>query len=396
MKKKTFCILIFLALLIGGVSLAILVVPNSDTESDLPDNTSEPENKTPPPHLPPPIQTWFPSFEEVLHLRAMLEYDDEILLRYMDYWERSFTVNGLETREDVENFLMMLDNMYLPVDMSFTIFSYFPELDRNFISIQYGINGRLFCQRFRITLHEETSRDRLETARLEALDITNEVSLLVRDKSADGSALRVGDGILVYRHLADHIETSVFSGEEYFFFEFSLDVRNTHATLHISTAYTEAEVLDILANLEFAQNVFAIPKDWVFDRYAIRMPFDFIWPNSDIFVREDVEWETIFYEADFSDTNWDEIENQFTPIVDLSQFAGQTVLAREEALHLADVIWVTEGEFHSHFSLISVTHDPNNNIWLFVYGDANPHFMDWYWHFVINGNTSEIIATWLQ
>jgi len=221
----------------------------------------------------PPKAIWFRTPAEVLELFAVLEYDEETLLEYL--WKTSLNMNGVETREDVENLFVLLNNIYLPTNHTWGEMTYLPEVDRNYIEIFYdfvrgGIlgSGQYFLQRFQIFLNEEASRSLLENARTEALDITDKIRILVQDNVMAEYVLRPGYGISVFMHSEPHVEQGRFwyecadTSEIYssyydrFFREFTLDVQGTHVALLLSEEYDEDEMHRIIADIAFARGVF--------------------------------------------------------------------------------------------------------------------------------------------
>jgi len=246
MTKKKIYIPFILLVLVGVAALVFFLIR---PEPPLGKITNEREaSEVDMPESPgPPMIISFLSFYEILQLRAMLKEDDGRLFTFLQQETRGGWYQ-FETRENIEAFFVMLDNLYLPTDTNLAGFTYsFRDCGHHDLDFGYGSPDD-FRYRIRIIPSEETSRIRLETAKELGADITDELSLLVQINTADVATLRVGDGFRVYRR--EDLDTEIRTA-------FYLDVQGTLVLVYMFEAPSEAFAFEVLANIEFARGVFA-------------------------------------------------------------------------------------------------------------------------------------------
>jgi len=251
-KKKVY-ILVLLTVLLGVSALVFFL-----TRAELPPNKAGVEKETTGVDMsespgPPNIMLHFDSIDEMLQLRVALENGNESALATMREYRPSW--RSLESLEDVRAFFAVMDNAYLPLNSNWLSLSYIPDYNRNYIDIMYAVGGisidGRFDYTFRILRHEEWSQRQLETARQEWIDITDEVYGYVRQDATNNSALRVGNGIRIYKNpnvSEDDIRLSRT--------QFGLDVQGTFVEV-LMFEISQETAFDIFANVEFARGVFA-------------------------------------------------------------------------------------------------------------------------------------------
>ncbi|MCL2827297.1 MAG: hypothetical protein FWD99_00980 [Oscillospiraceae bacterium] len=111
--------------------------------------------------------------------------------------------------------------------------------------------------------------------------------------------------------------------------------------------------------------------------------------------------EIAFREIDLSEHSWDgeSWENAGANArgdVDLSQFSGQKIESREMAENIAITILEqqqTQG-FLDDFVLLSIEHDPIQNIWIFAYGE-HPPIPGMPFYAAVDGYTSQLLRMWV-
>jgi len=82
--------------------------------------------------------------------------------------------------------------------------------------------------------------------------------------------------------------------------------------------------------------------------------------------------------------------------VDLSQFAGQVIDSIELAEMIANEILIQEqaSGFFRDFILVSIRHDPVQNIWIFTYVKY-PLELGSPFYVAVDGHTSELLRMWV-
>jgi len=192
------------------------------------------------------------NLDEVNHLRTLLDGDDESLEAFLQgtgEW-----VNHFITRAEVEQFFTVMDDIYFPVnkyDWFVLIYDHGREVTLMYIDGGDVIYDGDFMYSIRISLDEGFSRDLIEHRSEEGMDVTDEISALIRQEATNELSFRIGEGIRVY-------QTREFSAENPGA-TFGLDMQGIHVSANMSDAPSEEVILDILANLEFVRGAFVRP-----------------------------------------------------------------------------------------------------------------------------------------
>jgi hypothetical protein len=111
--------------------------------------------------------------------------------------------------------------------------------------------------------------------------------------------------------------------------------------------------------------------------------------------------EVAFREVDLSKpywggSMWEEIGAKARGEIDLSQFAGQAIDSREQAEYIANFILEQQQAvgFLRDFMLMTIEHDPIQNIWIFTYF-IWPIIPSMSFHAAVDGYTSELLRIWV-
>jgi len=104
-------------------------------------------------------------------------------------------------------------------------------------------------------------------------------------------------------------------------------------------------------------------------------------------------------------TLWHERGGTVEPRVDLTQILGQPITTRDEAIDIANKILEAKSNPEMEIGqelidgltleLMSVEHDPAQNIWIFGYGDSGPDPGSSF-HVALDGNTGELLRMWVN
>jgi len=84
------------------------------------------------------------------------------------------------------------------------------------------------------------------------------------------------------------------------------------------------------------------------------------------------------------------------------QILGQPITTRDEAVEIANKVLDLESDQGQGviggltLELMSVEHDPNQNIWIFGYWENNIEVDGSSFHVVVSGDTSELLRMWVE
>jgi len=110
-----------------------------------------------------------------------------------------------------------------------------------------------------------------------------------------------------------------------------------------------------------------------------------------------------YREVDLSKPNWqgktwDERGFAFESNSDLTQILGQEIATRDEAAYVANKILESEqdaGMFPA-YELMQVEHDPDKNIWIFIYWENKVGLLGSCFHVAVDGETGELLRMWVE
>lgn len=251
-KKKVYIPALIVALL--GIAALVFSLTRPSPPPDEPPTQDYPAQSPGPPRR----TISFNSFDEILQLRTMLEYDDELLLTFLEdrrllSFQRDdygHVLDSAMTRAEIETFFALIDNAYLPIDLDWGSWTYYADPGINLINILYGVlQPGGFRHSFRIWLDTDVTHATLTEVKNEWADITDELSLRRGQGSDSELVLSIGNGIRAYK--SSEID------EEGIAAWFALDVQGTLVRVSISDAPNEDAMYEILANMEFARGMFA-------------------------------------------------------------------------------------------------------------------------------------------
>ena len=92
---------------------------------------------------------------------------------------------------------------------------------------------------------------------------------------------------------------------------------------------------------------------------------------------------------------WYERGGDVEASIELLELLGNPIESQEEAIEIANDI-LDAGLLSDELVLSDITHDPNQNIWIFNYGMNEPETLGWSAHVAIDGNTGELLRRWSE
>ena len=199
----------------------------------------------------PPTQSWglaFDSIEEINQIREFLDNRDERgLLEFIEGTNNG--ENIVNSRRDVEYFLELFDDIFLPIDSNWVDFSYNYTFGDFIIVYREHYSAELSF----IIRPEESFDEKIEAnPNYTHTDITNEIAIFAEE--FDDTSLRIGNGVQAFSfHRYGDEEGSIRETNEGFDVRVSLNVERYFVHARVSYAQSLEEAFKILANIEFGR-----------------------------------------------------------------------------------------------------------------------------------------------
>ena len=203
----------------------------------------------------PPRTDWairFESIEEIEEIKRLLDEGSKSeLLEFMEGINNG--ENIIESKRDMEYFLEIISDTFLPTDPNWVSLSYYYGLERIFI--MYDIQDEVsisFIMRPRGG--DETFEDaiQVDSEDFVDVDITKDIAAFSNLNNFDEDSLYIGNGVEAFSFYNQWGDYSILVREDGWEVRVSLNVDGIFVSARIDHAPTLEDAFEILANIEFS------------------------------------------------------------------------------------------------------------------------------------------------